>query len=167
MHGVGGDPNAAEACARTGAGVDLREADVEVFGSGAIATVGESTFALALDRDRRWKIAFRGPTGEAEKTKVPPDRVAEFAVASLQARDCDQLARYAFVYIPTRKWCRQPFITGLQYDLSHDLSAKLRPLGGDRGLRFYGVSITGPHYYTMVLANMNHYYVYYNSYRAL
>jgi hypothetical protein len=167
IHGeLGTDPKAAKVCASIGRGVDLRHADVEVFGSGATATTGNSTMVLVLDTDRRWKIAFRGPKGETEKTPVSPDETAQLAVTSLSQDRCEDLTPYAFVYLPEKKWCKRARIRELVHDLENDASALPRRLGGDRGLMFYGVQTIGPHYWTLILETMRGSYVYYDGYRA-
>jgi hypothetical protein len=126
----------------------------------------DATLVLALDRDRRYKLAFKGPPGEDERTKVSPDEVANLAVSALRRDNCDELAEYAFVYEKKRRWCERKPITELAKQLADDWDAAPRRLGGASGQRFYGLPIKGGHYWTLVLTNMDHYYLYYDAFRA-
>jgi hypothetical protein len=167
MHGLHDGAVATKACRKTLAGLDLHDADLEIFRSGGVAALPGATLALALDTDRRWKVAFRGPSVEGGGDQGSADKLAAYAVSALRQENCHELTRYAFVYGGEDRWCARPRITGISADLIQNYGVKPRRLGGAKGLAFYGVVIPGGHYWTMVISDDGHgHWFYYDAYKA-
>jgi hypothetical protein len=166
FHSSVADLRAVAACRRVVGPLQGSTPRVSAFRTGATATVPGKTFALALDTDRRWRIAFSGPESSARATGNSADDVANLAVSALSRDNCEELVPYAFVYLSKSRWCGRPAITRFVKDLERDVSPAPRRLGASNGLVFYGVPLDGPHYWTLVVAAMRNYHVYYDSYRA-
>lgn len=166
LHGAPNTRALVRACRRTLAGVAFRDPAIETFRSGALVELPGTTLTLALDTDRRWKVAFRGSETKDGGSDDSADRLAQFAVSTLRQENCHELVRYAFAYNGEHKWCARPRITELSNDLLQNYGVKPRRLGREQGTVFYGIATPEGRYWTMVLSSEKGRWFYYDAYKA-
>jgi hypothetical protein len=117
-----------------------------------------ATTVLALDRDRRFHIAFIQFEYGSIGSKPNPgfDRNARLAVAALRRADCNAFLKVAFRGFglgggPETSVCTRLPRNALHKALAADSAAKLVKLGGNSLHAFYGIT-AGGRYWTIVMA---------------
>jgi hypothetical protein len=115
--------------------------------------------ALALDSDRKFKVAFiRDAAGPSIGTPKPADAdaAASAAVVSMQTGDCDTFLRYVDRSMglgtgSDQQVCRRVSLDPFRRELVADRSARPVALGGNSQVAFYKVRTGTGRYYTMIM----------------
>lgn len=115
--------------------------------------------ALALDSDRRFKVAFiQDATGPSIGTPRPADAdaAASAVIVSMQTGDCDTFLRYVdrSMGLGTggdQQVCRRVSLDPFRRDVAADRSARPVALGGNSQVAFYKVRTATGRYYTVIM----------------
>jgi hypothetical protein len=115
--------------------------------------------ALALDSDRKFKVAFiRDAAGPSIGTPKPADAdaAASAVVVSMQTGDCDTFLRYVDRSMglgtgSDQQVCRRVSLDPFRRELVADRSARPVALGGNGQVAFYKVRTGTGRYYTMIM----------------
>ena len=161
MYGVLGDSSCRSVKAELGA---FQDPVARAYRTGAVIDYSAVTgrhrlMALALDSDRRFKVAFiQDVAGASIGTPKPADAdaAASAVVVSMQTGDCDTFLRYVDrgMGLGTgndQQVCRRVSQDPFRREVAADRSTRPVALGGNSQVAFYKVRTGSGRYYTMIM----------------
>ena len=161
MYGTPGESSCRSVKAELGA---FQDPVGRAYGTGAVIDYSAVTgrrrlMALALDSDRRFRVAFiEDAASPSIGTPRPPqsDAAASAAVLSMQTGDCDTFLRYVDRGMglgtgSDAQMCHRVSDDPFRRELVANRSARPVALGGNSQVAFYKVRTAPDRYYTMIM----------------